>query len=150
MNTFQKNIEIRWADLDPNFHVLHSKYYDFGAYCRMAFLVENGLTPAMMMKQHFGPIIFREECIFKREIIFGDAVFINVKIDKVSLDFGRWTMIHKIYKNDETLAAIVTVDGAWMDTAVRKLTLPPSEVINLFGIAPKTDSFHITESRSKK
>ena len=147
MNTFQKNIEIRWADLDPNFHVLHSKYYDFGAYCRMAFLVENGLTPAMMMKQHFGPIIFREECIFKREIIFGDPVFINVKIEKVTADFGRWTMVHEIYKNAETLAAIVTIDAAWMDTVARKLILPPQEVINLFDIAPKTDGFHIIEKK---
>ena len=150
MNTFQKNIEIRWADLDPNFHVLHSKYYDFGAYCRMAFLVENGLTPAVMMKHHFGPIIFREECIFKREIVFGDTVTINVKIEKVSADFGRWTMVHEIYKNAETLAALVTIDGAWMDTVARKLTLPPQIVADLFDIAPKTDTFHITESSNKK
>ena len=34
---YEKNIDIRWADLDPNFHVLHSKYLDFGAYCRMSF-----------------------------------------------------------------------------------------------------------------
>ena len=150
MNSFQKNIEIRWADLDPNFHVLHSKYYDFGAYCRMAFLVENGLTPAVMMKYHVGPIIFREECIFKREIIFGDTVTVNVKVEKISADFGRWTMVHEIYKNGDTLAALITIDGAWIDTAIRKLTLPPQEVINLFDIAPKTSTFSISESSTKK
>ena len=150
MNNFSKNIEIRWADLDPNFHVLHSKYYDFGAYCRMAFLVENGLTPAVMMRYHFGPIIFREECVFKREIIFGDAVSVNVKVEKVSTDFGKWTMVHEIYKNAETLAALITIDGAWMDTAARKLTVPPQEVINLFDIAPKTNTFHISENSMKK
>ena len=150
MNNFSKNIEIRWADLDPNFHVLHSKYYDFGAYCRMAFLVENGLTPVVMMKHHFGPIIFREECVFKREIIFGDAVSVNVKLAKVSTDFGKWTMVHEIYKNAETLAALITIDGAWMDTAARKLTVPPQEVINLFDIAPKTNTFHISENSMKK
>lgn len=150
MNNFSKNIEIRWADLDPNFHVLHSKYYDFGAYCRMAFLVENGLTPAVMMKHHFGPIIFREECVFKREIIFGDAVSVNVKLAKVSTDFGKWTMVHEIYKNAETLAALITIDGAWMDTVARKLTVPPQEVINLFDIAPKTNTFRISENSMKK
>lgn len=149
MNTFQKNIEIRWADLDPNFHVLHSKYYDFGAYCRMAFLVENGLTPDVMLKHHFGPIIFREECIFKREIIFGDVVTINIKIEKVTADLGRWTMVHEIYKNKDTLAALVTIDGAWMDTAARKLTLPPQEVHDLFDLAPKTDTFSIIASSNK-
>ena len=144
MNYFIKNIEVRWSDLDPNFHVLHSKYYDFGAYCRMAFLVENGLSPATMLEHKIGPILFREECVFKREIFFGDKVTVNVKVDKVTADFGRWTMIHEIYKNDETLAAIITADGAWLNTSIRKLTVPPAVVISLFEIAPKTASFKIS------
>ncbi len=143
MDNFQKNIEIRWSDLDPNFHVVHSKYYDFGAYCRMAFLVENGLTPSFMQQQNIGPILFREECVFKREILFGDIVTVNVRLDKVNADFGRWTMIHEIYKNDEILAAIIIADGAWMNTAIRKLTVPPQIVISLFESAPKTAAFKI-------
>lgn len=144
MDNFIKNIEVRWSDLDPNFHVLHSKYYDFGAYCRMAFLVENGLSPAIMVEHKIGPILFREECVFKREIFFGDKVTVNVKVDKVTADCGRWTMIHEIYKNDETLAAIITADGAWLNTSIRKLTVPPAVVISLFEIAPKTASFKIS------
>ena len=144
MDNFIKNIEVRWSDLDPNFHVLHSKYYDFGAYCRMAFLVENGLSPAIMVEHKIGPILFREECVFKREIFFGDKVTVNVKVDKVTADFGRWTMTHEIYKNDETLAAIITADGAWLNTSIRKLTVPPALVISLFEIAPKTASFKIS------
>jgi acyl-CoA thioester hydrolase len=144
MDNFIKNIEVRWSDLDPNFHVLHSKYYDFGAYCRMAFLVENGLSPAIMLEHKIGPILFREECVFKREIFFGDKVTVNVKVDKVTADFGRWTMIHEIYKNDETLAAIITADGAWLNTSIRKLTVPPAVVISLFEISPKTASFKIS------
>jgi len=144
MNNFIKSIEVRWSDLDPNFHVLHSKYYDFGAYCRMAFLVENGLSPAIMVEHKIGPILFREECVFKKEIFFGDKVTVNVKVDKVTADFGRWTMIHEIYKNDETLAAIITADGSWLNTSIRKLTVPPAVVISLFEIAPKTASFKIS------
>jgi acyl-CoA thioester hydrolase len=145
MNSFQKTIEIRWADLDPNFHVLHSKYYDFGATCRMAFMVENGLTPAYFMKHHFGPIIFREECVFKREITFGDKVTVNFKIDKVSADFRKWTLVSEIYKDAETLAAIVTVDGAWMDTLTRKVIVPPDACTHLFDKAPKTDGYQVID-----
>ena len=144
MSDFIKNIEVRWSDLDPNFHVVHSKYYDFGAYCRMAFLVENGLTPAFMQGQNIGPILFREECIFKREILFGDKVSINVKVDKLTADFGRWTMIHEIYKNDDTLAAVITADGAWLNTTIRKLTTPPEVIIALFENAPKTATFKMS------
>ena len=141
MNKFEKNIEIRWSDLDPNFHVLHSRYYDFGAYCRMAFMVENGFTPEVMFKHHIGPILFREECIFKKEIKFGDKITINFKVDKLTSNFARWTMVHEILVNDTTLAALITAEGAWMDTILRKLTAPPAEAADLFNKAPKTDTF---------
>lgn len=143
MSDFIKSIEVRWSDLDPNFHVVHSKYYDFGAFCRMAFLIENGLSPSTMQEHNIGPILFREECVFKREILFGDKVTINVKIDKLTSDFGRWTMVHEIYKNNETLAAIITADGAWLNTATRKLALPPAVVVSLFENAPKTSGFSV-------
>lgn len=144
MNQYTKQIEIRWADLDPNFHVLHSKYYDFGAFCRMAFFVENGITPQVMQEQRFGPIIFREECFFKREIVFGDSVLINFSVTKASHDFSRWSMTHELWKNGNTLAAIINLDGAWIDTAIRKLIIPPAHVQELFANAPHAEGFEVT------
>jgi acyl-CoA thioester hydrolase len=138
---YSKKIEIRWSDLDPNFHLRHSCYYDFGAYCRMAFLTEQGITPAAMQQLHTGPIIFREECVFKREIKFGDSVEINVLLDKVSADYRKWTMVHEIRVNGDTLAAILTIDGAWMDTALRKITVPPESFMAGFAAIPKTANF---------
>jgi acyl-CoA thioester hydrolase len=143
MTSYEKKIEIRWADLDPNFHLLHSKYYDIAAFIRMSFMVENGLTPAVFMKLHFGPIIFREEGIFFREINFGDKVTANIKLQKVTDDYRKWTIVTEIFKNTDTLAATVTVDGAWMDTAARKITTMPAEWIHLFEKAPKADNFTI-------
>ena len=141
MQPYIKTIEVRWADLDPNFHMLHSKYYDLGAYCRMSYLVEKGITPAFMKQHHIGPIIFREECIFKREIGFEDKISINVKIQKINHDCSRWSMVHEIWKNEHTLAAVITCDGAWMDTKLRKLAIPPAEVQKTFEEAPRTDDF---------
>jgi acyl-CoA thioester hydrolase len=57
MSAYIKPLEIRWSDLDPNFHVRHSVYYDFGAYVRICFLNEHGLTPAFMLKHQFGPVL---------------------------------------------------------------------------------------------
>ena len=141
MILYRKPIQVRWSDLDPNFHVLHSKYYDYGAYCRMAFLVEHGLTPALMQQYHIGPILFREECIFKKEIGFSDEVSITVKLTSASENYSRWSMQHELYKNDDTLAAIINVDGAWMDTIKRKLATPVPEIISVFEQAPKSADF---------
>ena len=143
LNSYFKNIEIRWADLDPNFHVLHSKYYDFGAYCRMAFLTVHGVTVALMQQYHVGPIIFREECLFKREIKFGDDITINVMIDKITEDHRKWSLVHEIWINKETLAAIINIDGAWMNTQLRKTTIPPEVFMHCFDEVPKTATFSI-------
>ncbi|MEP7164014.1 MAG: acyl-CoA thioesterase [Ferruginibacter sp.] len=141
MKSFSVELEIRWSDLDPNFHVLHSKYYDFAAFCRMAFLVENGLTPELMKEYHVGPILFREECFFKKEIKFGDEISINLKLSKMTTDFSRWSMDHEIWKNGKTLAAAMNIDAAWMDTQKRKLTVPPPVIKNIFEATPKSDNF---------
>ena len=125
MKEYSKKLEIRWADLDPNFHVLHSKYYDYGAYCRMSFLTEHGITPSIMIEKSIGPIIFREECLFKREIKFGDELLVNLKLSKCNDDASRWSMMHELWTNVDTLAAVINIDGAWIDTKIRKLAKPP-------------------------
>lgn len=142
MIPFEKKVEIRWSDLDPNYHLRHSVYYDYGAYSRVSFLNENGITPEVMLQHNIGPIIFREECLFKREIKFGDALMINLKLDKATENVSRWTMVHELWKNGDTLAAIITVDGAWLDTKLRKLAKPPENFKEAFERIPRTDKFN--------
>ena len=141
MQTYSKSLEVRWADLDPNFHMLHSRYYDLGAYVRMCFLVEHGITPAVMQQNHIGPIIFREECVFKKEIKFGDKVEVNLVLRKGRRDSSRWSMVHHITINGDTVAAIITIDGAWMDTIKRKLAVPPESFAAAFDLIPRAEDF---------
>ena len=141
MEKYNKSVEIRWSDVDPNFHIRHSVYYDFGAYVRMCFLTENGLGASVLSQNNLGPILFREECLFKREIHFGDTVSINLLLKQCSSSYSRWTMQHHIIKNNEILSAIITVDGAWLDTQKRKLTVPTSIVTSTFEMLPKADDF---------
>ncbi len=80
MNAYSMPLQIRWADIDANKHVRHSVYFDWGAACRFAFLNQQGLTQELMNQTHCGPVLFREECVFRKEIRFGDEVMINLKI----------------------------------------------------------------------
>ena len=143
MKQFIAKAEIRWADLDPNFHVLHSRYYDFGAFCRMAFLVEKGLSPGVMKEHHIGPILFREECFFKKELNFGDEIHISLELSKTTSNYARWSMEHEILKNGNVLSAKINIDGAWMNTQTRKLTVPPVFVAEIFDSMPKSENFQI-------
>lgn len=141
MENYCKKVEIRWSDLDPNYHLRHSVYYDWGAYCRLSFLNEVGLSPQVLMKLKMGPVIFREEAIFKKEILFTDTVEIYLELAKCKKDFSRWSMQHSIIKNKNTLAAVITIDGAWLNIIERKLTIPPPEFGKGFNEIPKTPNF---------
>ena len=148
MKIFSKDLTIRWSDLDPNFHLRHSVYYDFGAYCRISFFTESGFTPTVMLLENIGPIIFREECVFKKEIKFGDKLSINLLLDKCNTDFSHWSIIHEIWRDDETLCAIITVDGAWIDTQKRKLTVPSNLIKTAFDEMVKTPGFKLIEKNN--
>lgn len=138
--SFIKSVEVRWSDLDPNYHVRHSVYYDYGAYCRICFLNQHGVTTAFFTEHHFGPILFREECIFRREIKLGDAVTIDLQLVKAKPDHSRWTIQHNLTRNGE-LAATLIMDGAWIDINKRKLTIPPQLARETFDNMPRTQGF---------
>ena len=141
MSEFNRIIQIRWSDMDPNFHLRHSVYYDWGAFCRMEFLTEFGLSAQVMQQLQFGPILFKEECIFRREVRFGDEVKMDLRLIRSKEDFSRWSIQHHITKNEGTLCAVLTVDGAWMNVRQRKLMSPPEQVHEVFKKMPKDENF---------
>lgn len=139
--SYSKPIEIRWSDLDPNFHLRHSVYYDYGAFVRISFLEEHGLNAAFMEAHHFGPILFREECVFRKEVRLGDTLSINLELLKARQDQARWSIRHQIIKNDSVVAAVLTVEGAWINLLQRKLATPPEQVLHVFGNMPRAAEF---------
>ena len=134
-------LQIRWSDLDPNFHLRHSVYYDWGAYCRMRYLDEHGLTGDEMQRLEIGPIIFREECVFRKEIKFGDVVTIDLLITSARKDFSRWSLRHRIIKNENVLAASLSLDMAWLNLSERKLAVPGEEIYTIIDGIPKDAAF---------
>lgn len=141
--SFSRSLQLRWSDMDPNFHLRHSVYYDFGATVRTEFLIAHGVSPQIMMKEHFGPVLFREEAIFKKEIRFGDSILMDVKASYLSKDYSRFGMQHQLLRGEE-LCAIINVEGAFIDTLKRKLTAPPQIAVEMVEAMPKTDDFKWT------
>src|SRR5438477_12637865 len=131
MEKFSLPIQVRWSDIDQNRHLRHSAYYDFGATVRVACFSEQGLSTLKLEELHIGPILFREEALFKREIKFEDKIIVDLKIIKATEDFSRWSIRHDFYKEDGTLSAIINLDGAWIDISKRKLTIPNEWVQNI-------------------
>ena len=143
MNKFSLPVQIRWADIDQNRHLRHSVYYDYGAMVRITFLSRMGLTAEKLDELKIGPIIFREEAIFKREIHLEDVIEIDLELTKATPDYSRWTIRHNITKKDGTVAAILNLDGAWIDIQKRKLALAPEFIQKIFLDFPKSGDFEM-------
>jgi acyl-CoA thioester hydrolase len=144
MNEYIKSVEIRWGDLDSNQHVTHSKYYELGAHTRMSFMLEHGCSLEEMNASNFGPILFREECVFRRELNVGEVVQVNMKLTKARKDGSRWSVLHEIIKPDGALAAVMNADLAWIDVTDRKLTVPALAAA-LIEKMPRSEGFHWTD-----
>ena len=141
MEAIVQPVQVRWADLDPNFHLRHSVYYDWGAMCRIEYLNKAGLSLKRMQQLQIGPIILREECIFKKEIRPDDVVTIDINLIKAKKDYSRFTIRHKIKKEPGIISAILTVDIAWLNGLTRRLAVLPQEDIKLLEHGPFADDF---------
>lgn len=141
MEKFTLPIQVRWSDIDQNRHLRHSAYYDYGATTRIACFSQHGLTNLKFEELHIGPILFREEAIFKREIKFEDKITVDLVVTKSTPDFSRWSIRHNFFKEDGTLSAIINMDGAWIDMGKRKLAIPNEFIQTVFSDFPRSEDF---------
>lgn len=141
MSKYIKTIQVRWSDVDQNRHVRHSAYYDYCAFTRISFISSTGYDASELEKRHIGPILFKEECTFLRELKPDDVVTVNVLKGEMPENGSKWTIHHEIFNKEGKKAAHVTVYGAWMDLKLRKLTVPPKELADAFNHLEDGESY---------
>ena len=146
MPIFEKDIEIRWPDCDPNRHVRHSAYYDYGAHIRIRYFKEYGFDAVTLKRLNIGPILFKEECSFLKEIGIDDTIRINLLKGEISPDASRWVLHHEIFNHKAEKCAHITVKGAWMNLIRRKLTAPPAALAKTFHELPVGEYFTYKKS----
>ncbi|WP_437921577.1 acyl-CoA thioesterase [Sphingobacterium sp. LRF_L2] len=138
--------QVLWSQLDPNRHLRHSAYADFCAQARANMLKSLGLSLDEFAKKHIGPILFREELIYHREIGLDEFIDVRVELTKLNTKNFRFSFRHEIYKENGIKAATVNVDGAWLNLQARKLTAVPEEWIPIIAHIPKSEDYQeVTE-----
>ncbi|KAA9339931.1 thioesterase [Hymenobacter busanensis] len=144
---YTKQYPIRWADLDPNGHMRHSAYYDYAAQHRLDYLHDHGFPLGKFAQLAIGPILFREEARFLKEISPNETISVAAELAGLSEDGSRWRIVHTLYKADGREAAVVTVDGAWLDLRLRKLATPPTELAEALSTLERHSTFAPIERR---
>lgn len=132
---------VLWSQIDANMHLRHSAYADFAAQARLMVLNSMGFDAKLLAKEKIGPILFREELIYLREIGLNDKVTVTCALTKCRKDGSRWSFTQDIIRGDGVKAAQVNTDGAWIDTEKRKLSALPEALLSRFKGIPKSENF---------
>jgi acyl-CoA thioester hydrolase len=143
---FRTTMEVRWADLDANRHVRNTAYSEFATHARLRFLASRGFPPERFTRIGIGPIFFREETIFRREVHLGDTIAIEVRSDGLAPDVSRWRVVHRVLQTTGEEAARVTVEGAWLDLEARRLAVPPADLADALRDLSHTEEFEVLRS----
>jgi len=149
-NTFVYEGKVMWSQIDANMHLRHSAYADFAAQARLEILGSLGFNADMLEQLHIGPILFREELIYMREVRPSDSIKITCTLTKCRKDGSRWSFKQELFRGDGVQAALINVDGAWIDTIKRKLVGLPDEWTTKFLDIPKSADFILEEIPVKK
>lgn len=139
--TFKETFKTRWSDFDANRHLRHTAYNDYAAEVRVRYFKQQGFTIADFAKDNLGPILFKEETSFFKEIHMGEDVTINLKLKAVSNKTERWKLLHHFFNEKGQLAAEIMVYGAWIHLEKRKLIMPTPKFHDLFSPLEKTDDY---------
>jgi acyl-CoA thioester hydrolase len=133
--------QVIWAHIDANRHLRHSAYADYCAQARSNMLNRLGLSLDMFAKAQIGPILFKEELNYLREIRLDEYIHVTVELTKYNQENSRFSFRHEVFREDGTKCAIVNIDGAWMDLVKRKLTPIPEDWKKIMDRVPKSHDF---------
>lgn len=142
--------KVMWSQIDANMHLRHSAYADFAAQARLQILENLGFDSGLLEKLKIGPILFREELIYMREVRPSDSVKVTCVMTSCRPDASRWSFSQELFRGDGVKAAQINVQGAWVDKEKRKLAALPEEWAKAFMHIPKSPDFVLEEIPSKK
>ena len=139
--TYKHTFATKWADFDPNRHMRHTAYADYAAEVRTRFFLQHHLTLNDFARLHIGPVLFKEESTYLKEIHIGEDISVTLELQAASQAFERWEFKHHIFNQKGELSAIVIAKGAWIDLQKRKLTTLPEAILSVLKAMPKSKNF---------
>jgi acyl-CoA thioester hydrolase len=138
----EERFVVRWSDLDANRHLRNTVFSEYATHTRFRMLEANGFGQARFQELRFGPVMFREEIRYRREVRFGGAVRVNVLIGGLSPDGSHWRVRQEVTREEGgDRAAILTIDGAWIDLDTRRLVAPPPELAGVLRHSRRVEPF---------
>ena len=141
MDAYAKRFEVRWSDLDMNRHMRNTAYAEYAIDVRVCFLRDHGFGFAEFGRRGIGPVILREEASYTREVLAGDTIEVDFRVAGLASDGSRWRVEHRVLRGDGKTAAVLRVEGVWMDLGTRRPVPPPPELLEALRRASPTSDY---------
>lgn len=138
---FECRFEVRWDDLDGNRHVRNTAFSDYATHTRFRLLGAHGFTQAKLEELRFGPVMMREEIRYRREVLFGGDLVVDVRCAGLSPDGSHWRVHQAVTRPDGREAVTLTIQGGWLDLDTRKLVAPPAGLAAVLLSLPRTHDY---------
>ena len=140
---YLKEFEIRWSDIDANWHLANSAYVNYMSQTRMGFLMELGFNQKSMASNNIGPVVFYEHIYYFKEAFFGKPVKVSLELMGLSEDGKFFKFHHNFFDSKGRNFAHCEILGAWIDLKSRSLTGLPEEFMTAFSKVEKSEDFKV-------
>lgn len=145
MTEYFKEFEIRWSELDPNYHVANYAFTQFMNEVRISYMLDRGVGRDFIEKGNMGPVVFHEHFHYIKEVRAYDKVKVDIQMKGHSQDFKFLNFTHHLYIPSGEIAMYSELMFGWMDLTKRKLVVPHDSYIEGYKKMKKTEDFKILD-----
>lgn len=141
MDEYSRTYEIRFSDIDANWHVNYAAYIDAAGDLRYHFFTEHGFPPEKLTELGIGPVYTTIHAEFFREVRMGESVTITYALSGLSPSGARWKVHHDICESNGKKAVTLEIEGTILNLSTRQPAVPGADLFATFNKIPRTDDF---------
>ena len=130
-NRFEQRYRVSWSDLDGNAHMGNTSYLSYASNTRVDYFTEHGFPPTRFASERFGPVVTRDELIYRKELRLMDEFAVDLELVGISKNGIRFRLRNAFRTAVGDVAASVTSVGVWFDLEHRRPRVPPPDIDNL-------------------
>jgi acyl-CoA thioester hydrolase len=119
----------------------NTAFLDRAADTRFLFFSENGFPGTRFAAEHLGPVIVRDDLVYRKELRFLDEFTVDLRSVGLSTDGVRFELQNTFRNTDGEVAATVTSEGVWFDLDSRRPRPPPVSLDEVQRRIPRDSSF---------
>ncbi|MGA8603826.1 MAG: thioesterase family protein [Thermoplasmata archaeon] len=147
VSRYEQRFRVSWGHVDGNAHMANTAFLDRAADTRLLFFAEHGFPAARFLSERIGPVIGREELVYRKELRLLDEFAVSLEMVGLSADGVRFEICNTFLNGAGELTATVTSEGVWFDLDQRRPRAPPPELDSVQREMPRSERFKEIPSR---